>query len=195
MILNIMETATELNTLESPANGTDDREARSFRWYAARTQMNCERKAEMKFRNIAKETYLPIQEEIHQWSDRKKKVQRLVIPMIIFVKMHCDDVKNIHHTAHFYGFIGSDRHNTQPAAIPEKDIETLRYMLGQSTSPVSIEPLPITLGDKILINRGDLKGLEGYVMAYSKGSAHICIKLDILGCAKVNISISDITKI
>jgi len=42
MILNIMETATELNTLESPANGTDDREARSFRWYAARTQMNCE---------------------------------------------------------------------------------------------------------------------------------------------------------
>jgi transcription antitermination factor NusG len=195
MILNAMETAIELNTLESPANGTDDREARSFRWYAARTQMNCERKAEKEFRNIAKETYLPIQEEIHQWSDRKKKVQRLVIPMIIFVKMHCDDVKNINHAAHVYGFIGSDRHNTQPASIPDKDIETLRYMLGQSTSPVSIEPLPIILGDKVLINRGNLKGLEGYVMAYSKGSAYICIKLDLLGCAKVSISLSDITKI
>jgi transcription antitermination factor NusG len=187
-----METATEHNTLKSPANGTDDSEARFFRWYAARTQMNCERKAEKEFRNIAKETYLPIQEEIHQWSDRKKKVQRIVIPMILFVKMHCNDVKNIHHTAHFYGFIGSDRRNTRPVPIPEKDIETLRFMLEKSATKVHIEPIPPKLGDRIKVVRGPLAGLEGNIYTCSEGHSYVAVTLDILGCAMANIELKNL---
>ena len=85
-----METATELNALKSPANGTDDCEACSLCWYAARTRMNCERKVERRFQRdqLATETYLPIQEEIHQWSDRKKKVLRKSV--IDKLKRHID---------------------------------------------------------------------------------------------------------
>jgi transcription antitermination factor NusG len=191
-----METRTGINTMNSPVNGTDDREARSFRWYAARTQMNCERKAEREFRGIAKETYLPTQEEIHQWSDRKKKVERIVIPMILFVKMDDKSASHLHRTPYFYGFIGHDRHNTAPAPIPDKDIETLRFMLRHSDTPVSIAPLPIKLGDKVRVVRGNLKGLEGGVLSCSGVDSYLYVRLDLLGCgAKVKIQSSDIVKI
>jgi transcription antitermination factor NusG len=191
-----MEASPEINTMKSPANGTDDREARSFCWYAARTQMNCERKAEKEFKGIAIETYLPTQEEIHIWSDRKKKIQRVVIPMILFVKMDSKDAMNIHRTPHFYGFIGNDRHNTRLAPIPDKDIDILRFMLGQSDTKVSIEQMPIKLGDKVRVVRGCLQGLEGNVLHCSDVESYLYVRLDILDCgAKVKIRSADITKL
>jgi transcription antitermination factor NusG len=187
-----MKTSAEINAMNTSANGTDGREACSFCWFVARTQMNCERKAEKELQHIAKETYLPTQEEIHVWSDRKKKVQRVVIPMIIFVKMRSEDARHLHRTASFYGFIGHDRHNTTPAPIPEKDIETLRFMLGHSDNPVSIEPMPIKLGDRVKVIRGNLQGLEGYVMKCDDGATHILVGLNVLDCAKVDINIQDL---
>jgi transcription antitermination factor NusG len=187
-----MEYNTEISTLSSSANGTDDREARSFRWYAARTQMNCERLVEREFQAIASETYLPIQEEIHIWSDRKKKVKRVVIPMILFVKMNSKEATKVHRNNHFYGFISKNRHDSSPAPISDHDIETLRFMLKQSNEPVSIEQMPLKLGDKVEIVRGNLKGLQGHVLRSKDGSTHIVVKLDFLGCAKVSVSMSDL---
>jgi transcription antitermination factor NusG len=181
--------------MKSPVNGTDDREARSFCWYAARTQMNCERKAEKEFKGIAIETYLPTQEEIHIWSDRKKKIQRVVIPMILFVKMDSKDTNNVHRTPYFYGFIGNNRHDTKPAPIPDKDIETLRFMLLHSDSPVSIEPMPIRLGDKVRVIRGQLQGLEGNILSMTKSHSEIVINLNALGCAKLSVSRANIQRI
>jgi ribosomal protein L24 len=68
-------------------------------------------------------------------------------------------------------------------------------MLLHSDSPVSIEPMPIKLGDKVRIIRGQLQGLEGYAISCTGSSANVCVKLNILGCAKVKINISDIAKI
>jgi transcription antitermination factor NusG len=190
-----METRAVINTMKSPASGTDDREARSFCWFAARTQMNCERKAEKEFKGIAKETYLPTQEEIHIWSDRRKKVQRVVIPMILFVKMNRTDANNVHRTPYFYGFIGNDRHGTKPAPIPDKDIETLRFMLLHSDSPVTIEPMPIKSGDKVRVIRGKLQGLEGEVIDFNSGKTELIVRLDILGCAKLMIETVNLHKV
>jgi transcription antitermination factor NusG len=190
-----MEASTEINTMKSPVNGTDDREARSFCWYAARTQMNCERKAEKEFKGIAIETYLPTQEEIHQWSDRKKKVQRIVIPMILFVRMNSADANNVHRTPYFYGFIGNNRHDTKPAPIPDRDIETLRFMLLHSDSPVSIETMPIKSGDKVRVIRGKLQGLEGEVIDFNSGKTELIVRLDILGCAKLMIETVNLHKV
>jgi transcription antitermination factor NusG len=187
-----MKTATELNTLKSPLYGTDDSEACSFCWFAARTQMNCERKVEQEFKGIAKETYLPTQEEIHIWSDRRKLVQRVVIPMILFVKMDSEAAKKVHHTSHFYGFIGKDRKSNIPAPIPDCDIERLQFMLKYSDSPVYVESMPVNLGDKVRIIRGKLQGLEGTVLSIKEHISEIVINLNTLGCAKVHIPRTDI---
>jgi transcription antitermination factor NusG len=189
-----MGLTTKIDALGTTANVTDDREARSFHWYAARTQMNCERKAEKEFKNIALETYLPVQEEIHKWSDRKKIIQRVVIPMIVFVKMDSQEVKKVRHSSSFYGFISHDRHDLSPALIPDKDIDILRFMLGHSDSPVTVEPLPLKLGDRVRVVRGGLKGLEGFVISCKSGLSTVIVKLNLLGCAKVSINQVDLER-
>jgi hypothetical protein len=38
-----MNEVTEIDTLEPPVNGTDDREARSFHWYTNAKPLSCDR--------------------------------------------------------------------------------------------------------------------------------------------------------
>ena len=57
---------------ESLVNGTNDREACPKRWIAALVQMNCEKKVASKLDKLGITNYVPIQKEVHQWSDRKK---------------------------------------------------------------------------------------------------------------------------
>ena len=71
---NIMNTQEVYPKVEkSFVNGTNDREACPKRWIAVLVQMNCEKKTSTLLNKAGYETYIPTQQEIHQWSDRKKK--------------------------------------------------------------------------------------------------------------------------
>ncbi len=186
-----MDSATKSVT-RTAVNGTDDREARSFRWYAARTQMNCENKAlaTLKAQNGVVESYLPVQEEMHVWSDRKKKVQRVVIPMVVFVKMLPSGAAKVYRSTYCYGLMKNPG-SSVPASIPDEQIEALKFMLYHSETPVTIERVPPKLGDKVVVVRGKLKGLEGFVIESKEGETYIVVFLDIIGCAKAKIDIKD----
>lgn len=67
-------------------NGTNDREAYPKRWVAVLVQANCEKKTVPRLNKVGYETYIPTQQEVHQWSDRKKKIERLIKPMVVFVR-------------------------------------------------------------------------------------------------------------
>ena len=72
------------------AIGADGREALSKRWVAALVQVRNEKAVGKKLTDLKIENYVATQWEIHQWSDRKKKVEQVVIPMIVFI--HTDKV-------------------------------------------------------------------------------------------------------
>ena len=55
---------------------TTDREAHPERWVAALVQMCTEKKVGDRLTKLGIENYVPTQTEIHQWSDRKKKIER-----------------------------------------------------------------------------------------------------------------------
>ena len=75
-----------LNSCEkSLVNGTSDREAHPKYWTAVLVQMRTEQKVSTKLNKLGITNYVPTQTEIHQWSDRKKKIERIVIPMVVFV--------------------------------------------------------------------------------------------------------------
>lgn len=54
-------------------------------WLVAYVQSCLEKKTAQRLAAMGIECYLPVQSEIRQWSDRRKRVDRLVIPMMIFV--------------------------------------------------------------------------------------------------------------
>ena len=84
---NTMDKVAEKNMEVTFADGTNDGEAVPKRWIAALVKMNCEKQVSNKLAKLGYDTYVPTQKEIHQWSDRKKRIDRIVIPMVVFVRL------------------------------------------------------------------------------------------------------------
>ncbi len=56
-------------------------------WLVVCVQSNREKKTYERLTALGFEAFLPLQEEIHRWSDRSKKVQRVVVPMVVFARL------------------------------------------------------------------------------------------------------------
>lgn len=179
---------------ESFVNGTNDREAHPKRWIAVLVQVNCEKKTASQFNKAGYETYIPIQQEVHQWSDRKKKIDRLIMPMVVFVRATEHEEEWLRNQSYVYKLLampGSDEAKRKFATpIPDYQIERLKFLLENAESEVTIVS-NLKVGDAVQIVSGSLKGLEGYV-AREKGETRFYIAIDCLGCASVEISLSEL---
>ena len=183
---------TELNLcVDSIVNGTTDREAHPKYWIAALVQMCTEQKVSTKLNKLGITNYVPTQTEIHQWSDRKKKVERIVIPMVVFVFVDKDIEKQLRTYSFIYKFI-SYPGQKEAAIIPDEQIEHLKFMLNNADSTVEVSNTIYEIGDEIEIVRGPLKGLHGELCYFEKDKPMIGVYLELLGYACVNINISDI---
>ncbi len=175
-------------------SGTDDREARSKFWIAAYTRSRSEKKADIELRAIGIETFLPVQQQIRQWSDRTKKVEVPIIPMVIFAYVREPELSLIL-SNHLIIKILSMPGEKVPAHIPTEHIERLRFILGQSDVPVEYDPHPFRIDDSVEIVRGYLKGLRGEVHECSDGSTEFIVRIDFLGGAKLKINKLDLIHI
>lgn len=185
-----MESPNKLPKI-STVNGTDDREALPKYWYVALVQINCEKTADKRLQSMGIETFLPVQTEIHYWSDRKKKIDRIVIPTMVFVKLNSEEIKKVRNVSFIYKLLTAPGENV-PAIIPEGQINQFKFMLGNSDSEITLEPLPVQKGDMVRVKRGSLRGLTGYACHGSDGKSKILVVIDYLGCACVSISLTDL---
>ena len=174
----------------SAANGTDDREARSKFWIAAYTRPRSEKKAA---ENMAKdiETYVPIQTVVKQWSDRKKKIDVPVIPMVVFAHVEEDEVLAIKKNPLVLRILTTPG-SKQPARIPDNQIERLKFMLKESNVPVNFETRLFHLEDKVRVMRGCLTGMKGSVERISEKKVRLIVSIDLLGGAIVELDSSDV---
>ena len=179
---------------ESLVNGTNDREAHPKFWIAALVQMNCERKSAEKLSKLGISNYVPMQEEIHQWSDRRKKITRVVIPMVVFVRV--DEIeRNLVRDLSFIYKLITYPGQSQPAIIPDSQISRLQFMVDNSKDQIVFKESSLCIGDTIQVIRGPLKGLTGSVCQTEDKKLMVAVRLDFLGYACVNIPITDIEQI
>ena len=176
---------------ESLVNGTNDREAHSKFWIAALVQMNCEKKVASKLDKLGITNYVPTQKEIHQWSDRKKKIERIVIPMVVFVQVDKEIEKSLITYSFIYKFI-SYPGQKETAIIPDEQIEKLKFMLNNADSNVEVYDSIYEVGEEIEIVRGPLKGFSGELCYFEKGKPKVGICLELLGYACVSVNINDV---
>lgn len=190
MKTNVYSSESEL---ESIVPVTTDREAHPKRWIAALVQMCMEKKVGERLTKLGIENYVPTQTEIRQWSDRKKKVERVVIPMVVFV--HTDEKTERSLRMHsFIRKILTYPGQTAAAVIPDDQIDRLKFMLRQSDSPVEMMEHHLQVGDKVQIVRGALQGLEGELYK-NVDKSMVAIHIEALGYACVSVSVEDIEKI
>ena len=170
-------------------NGTNDREAYPKRWVAALVHTNCEKKVATKLEKLGIENYVAIQTEEHQWSDRKKKIDRIVIPMVVFVRLAKNEEDEFRRLPFIRKFITYPGAKELATPIPDEQIEQIQFLLKHSESPVTFSA-HIEIGDAVRIVKGPLKGFTGYCCGAS--NSEVAIHLDMLGYATTYVPIANI---
>lgn len=163
-------------------------------WFVAIVNNNSEKATSEKLDKLGIENYLPIQKEYRVWKNgRRAKVDRVVIPSTIFVYCTEQRRREIVNLPFIYRFMTDKAGATQIygnkplATIPDEQIKTLKFMLGQSDIPVTITDYVYHKGEKVRVIRGQLKGLEGEVLNTNEPKSEIIVALNFSGCAKVSI--------
>ena len=170
----------------------------SPQWYVAIVPPNHETKISDRLALNGYETYVAKQSRLRVYaSGRKKWVSQVLIPSKIFIKctdkerhLVLQDPEVLRFMTNPSGSITSGHKSL--AVVTPKEIDTLKFMLGQKDYPVSFQDSNFAKGDPVRIIRGSLKGLEGMVVSSDNSDKEIIVKLELLGCAKVTISTSDL---
>lgn len=161
-------------------------------WLVAYVQSCLEKKTAQRLAAMGIECYLPVQSEIRQWSDRRKRVDRLVIPMMIFVHVSPQERPlplSLQAVSRYMVLRGE----STPAVIPDEQMAQFRFMLDYSPEAVEMCSTPLAPGDAVKVIKGPLAGLEGELITID-GKSKVAIRLDMLGCAHVDMPIGFVEK-
>lgn len=161
-------------------------------WLVAYVQPCLEKKTAGRLKAMGIECYLPIQSKVHQWSDRLKRVDRLVIPMIIFVRVTQQE-RPLPLTLQAVSRYMILRGSSAPAVIPDEQMEKFRFMLDYSEEAVEFCGTPLTPGDSVRVIKGSLAGLEGELLTV-EGHSKVVVRLGMLGWAQVEMKVGFVEK-
>ena len=176
-----------------PSSGTGEGVAHSKRWYVALVRMHHEKKVAERLSKMGIDSFVPVQQEIHQWSDRRKIVETVLLPMMVFV--HADPKERMAaltlSTVSRYMVL---RGEGKPAVIPDEQMARFRFMLDYSEEAICMSYSPLARGKKVRVIKGPLTGLVGELVALD-GKNKIAVRLDMLGCACVDMPVGYVEQI
>ena len=109
------------------------------------------------------ENYLPLQKTLKQWSDRRKLVSEPLFRSYVFVCINHQEHLSTLQTPGVVKFIIFER---KAVPIPPLQIEAIRVFV--DTGEEMLFDIPdIEIGDRVVVTRGVLKGLEGTLVQVS----------------------------
>jgi transcription antitermination factor NusG len=128
-----------------------------LKWYVMYTRSRAEKKVADMLVEDGVEVYLPMVEELRQWSDRKKKVQKALFNGYVFVKTHRNNLWNclkIPGAVKFVHFSG------EHAIIRDEDVETIQRVVATGVS-IETDGSEIASGEKVKVIGGSLEDMVG----------------------------------
>ncbi|UZD22611.1 UpxY family transcription antiterminator [Algoriphagus halophytocola] len=131
-----------------------------LKWYVMYTASRAEKKVADRLVEKGWEVYLPMIEELRQWSDRKKKVKRAMFNGYVFVKTRrnqlweCLQEPGAVKFVHFSG---------QHATLRDEDIEVIQRVV-ETGVDVESDGSEIDPGEKVKVIGGPLQHMTGEVI-------------------------------
>ena len=144
------------------------------KWFVIYTKANQEIKVTEQLKKIGISCYCPTVTIIKQYSDRKKKMLRPLIPSYVFVLIEEDrrnDIFSVFGVVRYMFWLG------KPAVVREKEIELMKKYLNGEFQSVSLTNF--TKGQLHKITEGVLAGKIGRVIEIQKNK--IKLELESLG--------------
>lgn len=142
-------------------------------WYVLYTKPRNEKKTAQLLADKGIEVYCPLQENIRQWSDRKKKIQDPLFKSYLFVRL--EDYKteqvNVLTTRGAVRFLWWQGN---PGVVREEEIEAIRRFLNEYKGTaiwVSFDK-----GEEVKIKEGALKEQKGKIIKLKGNKAFLEIR-------------------
>jgi transcription antitermination factor NusG len=114
---------------------------------------------------------------LRQWSDRKKKVKVPIFRSYLFV--FCNKIR-IFEASQDDTIVSVVRFEGNPAVVREQEMEIIRRVEAGENA-VSVTNRDVKKGEKVIIQSGSLKGIEG-VLTEFRGDKRVAIRIETLGC-------------
>lgn len=163
-------------------------------WLAAYVRLYHEKKTRDRLTAMGIESFLPVQEEIHQWSDPPQKDR---------ARSHPDDDLRTRRPAERAEVLTLSsvsrymvlRGQSTPAVIPDEQMERFRFMLDYSEEAIEVCSSPLAPGEPGASSiKGPLAGLEGELVTID-GKSKVAVRLDMLGCAHVDMPVGFVERV
>ena len=142
-------------------------------WYAIYTRPRAEKQVADRLDEQGIHVYLPLQKKLRQWSDRKKWVETPLFSSYLFVKIDRRDYDRVLHTNGVVKYITFEG---RAVPIPQNQIDNLRIVV-DSNADVETTWETRRKGEKVRVNGGPLKGLEG-VLISDGGRKKVLVQID-----------------
>jgi transcription antitermination factor NusG len=143
-------------------------------WFAIRVRSKHERMVALHLRERGYEEFSPSYKAERQWSDRKKTTEQFLFPGYVFCRFNVLDRLPLLTVP---GVVDLVRFGSTILPIPDHQIEHVRTMV---CSGLLITPWPfLEVGQKVLIERGPLAGVEGILTAV-KGKSRLVVSIGLL---------------
>lgn len=123
------------------------------------------------------EVFLPMQQVVRQWSDRKKKVRVPLFNAYIFVFEAEHAIEQIVQTP---GISWNVRHNDRPAVLHQKEYDLINRFLETGLLIETYDTQSLKAGDFVVVAEGPLKGTRGQLIQSPEGDK-FGVKLSVLG--------------
>jgi transcriptional antiterminator NusG len=150
-----------------------------LRWYALTVRHQHERQAAAALQSKNLETLLPVYRARRCWSDRIKELELPLFAGYIFCRFLYDERVQVLNTPGVAKIVGFGE---SPAPVGDQEIADLRVVM---TSRLAICPWPyLKPGDRVRVERGPLRGLEGTLLrektSKATGSLRLVIGVELL---------------
>ena len=155
-----------MNTIES-----------NHHWYAIRVKSRTEKKVNADLQDQGIDSYLPLQRRLRIWSDRKKWVEMPLISGYVFVHISRKEYEIVLRTMNVVCYVFFQG---KAAVINDKDILTLKRMLGQSELELEVTLEDLKPGQMVEVVVGPLCGVVCELIEF-QGKNKVALRIDPLG--------------
>lgn len=143
-------------------------------WYAVQTRARHEKLVAYRFQESGVETFLPLVQEVHRWSDRKKVVQLPLFSCYVFARILPNNEERIR-LLRVDGVLSLVGKRSEGTPVPDEQIESVRLLISGQT-PWTPHPF-LKIGRRVRIRSGALDGMEG-ILVSSNGDRTLVVSID-----------------
>src|SRR3989441_13032439 len=151
------------------------------RWYACRTRPRAEKQADRLLRLRGVESYLPLLEQVRQWTDRRKRVGFPLFAGYVFARF---SVAMAHEVLRTPGVVAIIRHDGSPAPVRDEELDAIRILVaGVNAGGSPPEPVEfLHQGQEVIVTEGPFGGIRG-TLVEDRRRARVVIRLSALRVA------------